>query len=59
MATQNAIFGTIIDVSRESVTLTGGTARFDPADQRTGPYVAVLEDLRRRSTSRPIRYRAS
>lgn len=48
MAKQNAVFGAITDLSRDAVTLTGGTVRFDPADKRTERYVALLEDLRRR-----------
>src|ERR1044071_8436154 len=48
MAKQNAIFGAITDISREAVTLTGGTARFDPNDRNTDRYIAVFEDLRRR-----------
>lgn len=43
-----AIFGPITDISREAITLAGGTARFDPDDKRTDRYIALLEDLRRR-----------
>jgi hypothetical protein len=48
MANQNAIFGPITDISREAITIAGGTARFDPADNRAERYIALLEDLRRR-----------
>jgi hypothetical protein len=48
MAKQNAIFGAITDIARDAVTLTEGTARFDPADRSTDRYIALFEDLRRR-----------
>ena len=48
MAKQNAVFGAITDLSPGAVTVTGGTARFDPADRRTERHLALLEDLRRR-----------
>lgn len=48
MAKENAIFGAITEISRDTVTLAEGTARFDPADKRTERIIALLEDLRRR-----------